>query len=265
MKSRLLFTLISCCMVVPVWAVDNPQPQKAGANDSIQDCAVCPEMLGIPAGTFQMGSNEGENDEKPVHAVSVEKFYMSTYEATFDEYDAFVAETGREKPDDKGWGRGKRPVMNVSWHDAVAYAAWLSKKTGKNYRLPTEAEWEYAARAGTTTTYWWGNEVGRNHANCNGCGGEWNSKKITTVGSFLPNPFGLYDTSGNLWEWTCSEYAPYSEDKHLKCAQAMQGNPVVRGGSWYYKASQIRSAYRSYILSDFGNVLVGFRLVLKPH
>jgi len=160
-------------------------------------------MVVIPAGTFRMGDIQGGgwSDEQPVHQVSVARFAMGKYEVTFAEYDKFAEATGRSKPDDYGWGRGNRPVMNVSWDDATAYLDWLAEQTGKPYRLPTEAEWEYAARAGTETQYWWGNDIGTNLANCYSSGSEWSGKQTAPVGSFQANPFGLYDTVGNLWEW----------------------------------------------------------------
>ena len=124
-------------------------------------------MVIIAAGSFRMGDIQGggRNNEKPLHDVSVDKFAMGKYEVTFAEYDKFAEATGRKKPSDNGWGRGNRPVINVSWNDARAYAKWLSDQTGKTYRLPTEAEWEYAARAGTSTKYWWGNEIDKSKAN----------------------------------------------------------------------------------------------------
>src|SRR5205823_12154354 len=105
------------------------------------------------------------------------------------------------KPSDYGWGRGRRPVINVSWDDAKAYAAWLANRTGKAYRLLSEAEWEYAARAGTTTVYFWGDAIGNNNANCDGCGSQWDKRQTAPVGSFKSNAFGLYDMAGNVWQW----------------------------------------------------------------
>src|SRR5919106_5183579 len=153
-----------------------------------------PEMVVIPQGEFRMGDIQGSGsaDERPVHMVHIPRpFAMGRYAIIFDEYDLFAQATGREQPADKGWGRGRRPVINVSWKEAVAYAAWLSEQTGKRYRLPTEAEWEYAARAGTETAYWWGNEIGTNRANCDGCGSPWGGQQTAPVGSFQPNPWGL--------------------------------------------------------------------------
>jgi formylglycine-generating enzyme required for sulfatase activity len=220
-------------------------------------------MVKIPAGTFEMGSTD-YNDEKPVHTVSVKSFWMSKYETTFEEYDAFVTATGRSKPYDRGWGRGKRPVINVSWQDAVAYAEWLSGKTGKSYRLPTEAEWEYAARAGSATKYWWGDNVGSNKANCDGCGSQWDDKQTAPVGSFSPNGFGLYDTVGNVWEWTCSEYGAYSEGKQTQCNQKVTGWRVLRGGSWFSLTLNVRSAYRSGNDATDRYSYLGFRLISSP-
>lgn len=143
-------------------------------------------------------SGKGGADEKPVHRVTIAPFLMSKYEVTFAQYDAFAAATNRDKPHDQGWSRGNRPMINVSWDDAAAYADWLSAQTGKRYRLPTEAEWEYAARAGNRTEYCWGNDIGYSQANCDGCGSRWDNKQTAPVGSFQPNPFGLYDMHGNV-------------------------------------------------------------------
>ena len=212
-----------------------------------------PEMVIIPAGSFNMGGNN----------VSVEQFAMGKYEVTFDEYDKFAEATGRSKPDDEGWGRGNRPVINVSWYDATAYAKWLNNQTGKTYRLPTEAEWEYAARAGTTTKYWWGNDIGKNKANCYGsrCGD--NFKYTAPVGSFSANPFGLYDTSGNVWEWTCSEYEAKYNGKEKVCISKKNNKyRVLRGGSWNDGPRDVRTASRGRNTPDFRNDGLGFRVVL---
>ena len=161
-----------------------------------------PEMVLIPAGRFRMGclSNcEAMMDyAKPVHEVTIESFALSKYEVTFEEYARFTAATGRRPASDSGWGRGRRPVIDVSWEDAVAYTEWLSAHTGERYRLPSEAEWEYAARAGSGTVYSWGNEIGRGRANCNSCGSQWDNKKTAPVGSFSPNAWGLHDMHGNV-------------------------------------------------------------------
>jgi formylglycine-generating enzyme required for sulfatase activity len=226
-------------------------------HDRLQDGSKGPSMVWIAGGRFKMGDVQGggSSNEQPVHDVSVGRFAMGRYEVTFAEYDKFAEATGRNKPKDRGWGRGNRPVIYVSWYDATAYAEWLSQQTGQKYRLPTEAEWEYAARAGTTTKYWWGNEIGKNRAACDGCGAEWgwDAKRMTApVGSFAPNAFGLYDTVGNVWEWTCSEYENRYNGKEKTCKNKAtikkggenQSHFVLRGGSWNYVARGTRTANR---------------------
>ncbi|RKZ93086.1 MAG: hypothetical protein DRR19_02225 [Candidatus Parabeggiatoa sp. nov. 1] len=223
-------------------------------RDRLQDGSFGPEMVGIPAGSFRMGDlqGEGRDNEKPVHRVSVARFAMGKYEVTFAEYDKFAEATGRAKPSDQGWGRGNRPVINVPWHDATAYAAWLTQQTGHTYRLPTEAEWEYAARAGTTTKYWWGNQWVSGKASCDYQ--KYNKKynKTTPVGSFDPNPFGLYDTVGNVWEWCADPWHKNYEgaptdgsvwDKHGGNAR------LIRGGSFRYIPLNCRTANRSRVSS----------------
>ena len=186
--------------------------EEASAKMPIQ-----PEMVVVPAGSFQMGCVSGVDchiSEFPVHDVTIESFELSKYEVTFEEYDRFTAATGRRSPKDEGWGRGRRPVVNVSWEDAVAYAEWLSAQTGEHYRLPSEAEWEYAARAGSQTRFHFGNDAaelcryanyasrsvkdfpGNNEACSDGI-----DEGTATVGSYLPNAFGLYDMHGNVEEW----------------------------------------------------------------
>ena len=208
-----------------------------------------PEMVVIPAGRFRMGclSNDGDclDEEKPVHQVSIAvPFALSVHEVTFGDYDRF---TYPNKVDDEGWGRGRRPVINVSWDDAKEYVAWLSAETGAEYRLPSEAEWEYAARAGASTKYGWGNEIGVNRANCLGdnCGDQW--EYTAPVGSFAPNGFGLHDMHGNVWEWVedCwnGSYAgaPSNGGAWLSVDCTVR---VLRGGSWLNSPRLLRAAYR---------------------
>ncbi len=240
------------------------RPKSKVFQDRLRDGSLGPKMVRIPAGSFRMGDIQGggSSDEKQ-HRVSVGEFAMGMYEVTFAEYDKFADATGREKSNDRGWGRGNRPVINVSWHDATAYAKWLSNQTGKKYRLPTEAEWEYAARAGTSTKYWWGNDIGKNRANCYSdyCGDRF--KHTSDVGSFSDNKFGLYDTSGNVWEWTCSEYTGKYNGKEKVClSKNSNKNRVLRGGSWYDYPTSLRTANRSRrtpVSRGDGN---GFRLVV---
>ncbi|ALG69538.2 SUMF1/EgtB/PvdO family nonheme iron enzyme [Beggiatoa leptomitoformis] len=237
-------------------------------RDTLADgspCDFCPQMVWIPTGSFMMGSDTGTSDEQPVHKVKLtNRFAMGIYEITFEEYDYFAKTTGRPLPSDGNWGRGNRPVINVSWSDATAYATWLSSKTGHTYRLPTEAEWEYAARAGTTTNYWWGDAMqtkGAKGANCDS-----DNNKTVSVGSFKANAFGLYDTVGNVWEWTCSDYdakAYETSSTHLQCSQQPNRRKVSRGGSWYSGADYCRVTYRQTQFSASNNAY-GFRVILMP-
>ncbi len=232
-------------------------------RDTLSDGSQGPEMVTIPAGTFLMGSPESEagrsHDERQ-HPVSIKSFAIGRYEVTFEDYDRFAEATGREKPADEGWGRDRQPVI-VSWSDADAYAKWLSQQTGQRYRLPTEAEWEYAARAGIQAPYWWGVAIGSNRANCNGCGSRWDNKQTAPVGSFSANPFGLYDTAGNVWEWTCSEYDKDYGGKELSCTCSETGGPcVLRGGSWDSVPQGVRGAARIWTDPRAGVHTWGFRL-----
>jgi len=241
-------------------------PQTPGKifHDYLQDGNLGPEMVLIPAGQFQMRNTQDKNslEETAIQNVFVNRFAIGRYEVTFEDYDRFVKATGQSRPDDEGWGRGNRPVVNVSWLDALAYTKWLTQQTGKQYHLPTEAEWEYAARADTETQYWWGNEMRTNQANCDGCGSRWDNKKTAPVGSFTPNSFNLYDTVGNVYEWTCSEY----EDKYTgkeQCCFTSLNKPifhVIRGGSWYSLPNYVRTSSRFRRRIDKHDFTIGFRV-----
>ena len=220
------------------------------AGDVFRDCADCPEMVVVPAGSFTMGSpksEEGRRDrEGPQHEVTIaEAFAIGKYEVTFDEWEACVKAGGcdGDQPDDLGWGRGRRPVVNVSWNDVQTYVAWLSEVTGRPYRLPSEAEWEYAARAGTTTRYSWGDEATPEHAN-------YGRKPAETaeVGSYPSNPWGLHEVHGNVWEWAEDCWHPGYEgapDDGSAWTSTDCKRWVVRGGSWYDEiAEYVRSASR---------------------
>lgn len=169
--------------------------------------AAIPEMGVIPAGWFRMGCVSGRecfDDEFPVYDVTIPHiFAVSKYEVTFAQWDACVAGGGCDgyRPDDEGWGRGRRPVINVSWEDAQEYVAWLSRQSGQSYRLLSEAEWEYVARAGSSTAYSWGNDIGFNRANSTECGSQWDDRQTAPSGSFSPNAFAVHDMHGNVWEW----------------------------------------------------------------
>lgn len=240
----------------------SPETKPAGTRWPFE-----PEMVRIPAGKFLMGSNDGDSSEQPIHEVTIGyEFEIGKYPVTFDEYDAFAKATQRTLPDDDGWGRGKRPVINVSWNDAQGYVQWLSKQTGKNYRLPFEAEWEYAARAGTQTRYWWGDDIGKNNAVCDGCGSQWDGKRTAPVGSFKANAFGLHDTIGNVREWTqdCWHHnynnAPRNGPAWLEKDNGDCSRRVVRGGPWYLNPQLLRSTLRVGYLTGAACNFLGFRM-----
>jgi formylglycine-generating enzyme required for sulfatase activity len=237
-----------------VLAVELEQATAAKPDSDFKDCVNgCPVMIVIPAGKFVMGSPENESDrdasEGPAHDVTVSKpFAVSKFTVTFEEWDACVAASACPRVPD-AWGRGDMPVINVSFSDAKQYVGWLSQVTGKEYRLPTEAEWEYAARAGAKARYSWGDDLGTDNANCDGCGSQWDLQQTAPVGSFKPNGFGLYDMHGNVWEWVeDSWHDTYDGAPTDGSAWLRDGDPsyrVVRGGSWRNETAQIRAAIRA--------------------
>ena len=250
---------------------DPPEPGRPGPRAPgtvFRDCATCPELVVVPAGRFLMGCVFGRNcrdNEQPVHEVEVPSFALSVYEVTFEEYERFARATGRARPNDSGWGRGGRPVINVSWEGATAYAAWLSAETGEAYRLPSGSEWEYAARAGSTTRYSWGNDIGRNRANCTGCGGRWDDANRTApAGSFAANGWGLHDMHGNVWEWVADcwheNYARAPRDGSAWTSGGNCSRRVLRGGSWIYDPVDLRSANRFSRDAGAGRGDGGFRV-----
>lgn len=226
-----------------------------------------PEMVVIPPGRFRMGCVSGldcHEYEQPVHDVRISSFALSKYEVTFAEFDACVSAGGCKgyRPEDRGWGRGNRPVINVSWQNAQSYVHWLSNQTGEDYRLPSESEWEYAARAKSETQYSWGNDIGRNRANCDDCGSRWDDR-TSPVGSFSANSFGLRDLHGNVREWTddCwnGNYAGAPTDGSAWRSGDCELR-VLRGGSWLYGSWFLRSAYRSAHMAGSRSSDFGFRV-----
>ena len=200
MDKRAIPALLALACVIMAATVTAGEAREPG--DTFRDCLNCPEMVVLPAGAFVMGTDRRYKYERPAHRVTLGRpFALGKFEITFEEWGACFDDGGCGRmPDDHKWGRDRRPVINITWNDAKTYVEWLSAKTGKTYRLPTDAEWEYAARAGTTTEFFWGDEVGKNLANCRDCGSEWSKKGSAPVGSFAPNPFGSTTctaTSGN--------------------------------------------------------------------
>jgi formylglycine-generating enzyme required for sulfatase activity len=242
---------------------------KPGSGASFRDCPNCPEMVVAPAGSFTMGSPAKEPDrqanEGPQRQVTMAKpFAAGKFAVTFAEWDACVAGGGCNgyKPDDKGWGRGDRPVINVNWDDAKAYIAWLSAKTGKPYRLLSEAEREYVTRANATTPYWWGDQIKPINANFDGGGGE-NGKKTAPVKSFEANSWGLYQVHGNVWEWVedcwMDSFVSAPADGSAWTPEGC-GLRVLRGGSWGSGASALRAASRTGYFARLRDDYTGFRV-----
>jgi formylglycine-generating enzyme required for sulfatase activity len=248
-----------------------PEAEQAlKPKDAFRECANdCPEMVVVPSGEFIMGSPPEEKDrdamEGPQHEVTIVKpFAVSKFEVTFDDWDACVAYGDCPRFSDHSWGRGRRPVINITWNDAQQYVAWLSRMTGRIYRLLSEAEWEYAARAGTQTAYFWGDEIGTNNANCNGCGSKWDGKQTAPIGSFAANAFGLHDMPGNAWEWVedClhPNYSGAPEDGSAWTTGGDCTRRIARGASWYIRPGSLRSAHRGLLDSDYRNDDDGFRV-----
>ena len=243
-------------------AVGDDSYLKSG--DSFKDCAQCPEMIVIPAGKFTMGSAKGKKREQPVRQVVIpNSLAVGRHEITFDEWDACHAGGGCAKlPFDRGWGRGKRPVINVLARDIDEYLKWMSKKTGHVYRLPSEAEWEYAARAGSESAYSWGDEMIQGKANCRECGSEWSGEKTAPVGMFEPNPWGLFDVHGNVLELVadCWFDSHESAPKDALPRRAIDcRSKVVKGGAWYYLPNLARSAARARNDTRVFSYFIGFR------
>ena len=254
----------------------SPERERAlKPMDLFKECSDCPEMVVVPAGSFLMGSPANEpgrtTKEGLQHTVTFTRnFAVGRFELTFAEWDACVADGGCQgyKPDSQGWGRGRQPAINVSWDDAKAYVAWLTKVTGKSYRLLSEAEREYVTRAGTTTPFWWGNTILTTQANYNGtpygigAKGEYRGHTVA-VDLFAPNAWGLFQVHGNIYEWT--------EDCGHENNQGAPGDGsawttgdctsrIIRGGSWDYDAEYLRSGSRLAYAIDTRDVWLGFRV-----
>jgi formylglycine-generating enzyme required for sulfatase activity len=242
------------------------------ALTTFKDCAGCPQMVVIPAGEFTMGSPPAELGAETQHRVTIAApFAVGKFEVTFEQWDACVKDSGcgGYRPDDQHWGRSKRPAIDISWENAKAYANWLSRKTGKPYRLLSEAEWEYAARAGTTTAFSTGNAISPSAANYDGSEdgsgpSAANRQKTTPVGSFPPNGFGLYDMHGNASEWVedCW-HDDYNAAAPTDGSAWLEGNcdgRVIRGGSWEDSQTELRSAARLGEFKDKSSYADGFRV-----
>jgi len=274
-----LVTAFACALALIQFATLPGHAQEFRPGHVFRDCDKCPEMIVVPAGSFMMGSpasEDGRSDsENPQHTVMMsEPFAVGRFSVTFDEWDACLADGGCDgyRPNDE-WGRGRQPVINVSWVDAKSYAAWLSRKTGRTYRLLSEAEREYVTRAGTTTPFWWGSSISASQANYDGSssyrGGSKSEyrQKTVPVDSFRPNPWGLYQVHGNVWEWVedCNHdsYAGAPTDGSAWLSGDCTSR-IVRGGSWYSDPRFLRAALRYWYPANYRASFIGFRLALHP-
>jgi formylglycine-generating enzyme required for sulfatase activity len=272
---------VACGGVVSV-SLSSRSPQPLSANeecalkpkDAFKECDKCPEMVVVPTGSFTMGSPNNEEgrsaDEGPQHRVTFSQpFAAGRFPVTFDEWDACVADGGcnNYKPADEGWGRGRRPVINVSWDEAKAYVTWLSGKTGRTYRLLSESEREYVTRAGTTTRFWWGSSISTNEANYDfrfyaGATGEYRQKTLP-VDSFHLNPWGLYQVHGNVYDWVEDCFHDTYNGASSNGSAWTAGDckyRVLRGGAWNDYPRFLRAAFRGKNSTGFRNFSLGFRL-----
>lgn len=257
---------VQLAMAKPAGKVSKGNFSAKTIIDKLKSGKKAPELVTIPTGKFEMGDKRyGLANEQPVRWVSISKpIAIGKYEITVAQYALFTKMTGRKMPTSNSNDKTNHPVVNVSWNDAIAYTKWLSDQTGHTYRLPSEAEWEYSARAGSKAAYWWGDQIGQNQANCKSCSSQWDGISTAPVGSFKKNPFGLYDTAGNVWEWTqdcyTDSYASASSDSSAWLS-GLCDRRVLRGGAWNYTAKRIRSSARSSTWPDSQYQHLGFRVV----
>lgn len=239
----------------------NAHPPSAGEG---RDCAACPIMIAVPAGSFSMGSSTDDPSEKPVHHVSIAApFAIGKYAVTVEQWNACVAANACQKLTPESNANKAAPARDLSWDDAQQYVKWLGKITGKPYRLPTEAEWEFADRGGTTTAYWWGDQMRKGNANCKDCGDPWHKEGPESAGSFAPNPLGLYDMNGGVWEWTAdcwhNTYQGAPVDGHAWDSPGCEMR-VIRGGSWREGAGYMLTATRFKYSAGVRQSQNGFRV-----
>lgn len=306
MRISFFVLLLSLMALAPALAADGvvgqPADQPGPAGREFTECPDCPPMVAIPAGKFLMGSPKSEpgrfDSEGPQHVVTLKAFALGEYDVTSKEFLAFLVATGYQpKPCNKtlnlGWQIAPTrprlayppseaeppdwPAVCLDHKDALAYIGWLNNQVkaahptlanrAGPYRLPSESEWEYAARAGSNTARWWGDEIGTNNANCNGCGSIWDNRVLAPVTAFKPNPFGLYGMLGNAWQWTADCWHPDYVDAPANGSAWVSGDCakyVIRGGSWNNVPIFIRSAARNGATEDGGEYdyssLSGFRV-----
>jgi len=252
---------------MPPQNVAQPLSHHLQRGDEMTEPVTGMQFVYVEPGRFTMGSPETEQSRYPdekQHEVRIKSgFWLGKYEVSFEQYDTFCKATHHTRALDSGWGRGKRPVIDVKWVEAEEFARWLSAKTGQHYRLPTEAEWEYAARAGTTTAYSWGDnpadfpDYAWNTTNAN--------NQTHPIGMKKPNPWGLYDMHGNVWEWTASSYSEDFDGSELTASSPKsKALRLVRGGAWYFYPKGMRSADRRMYRPWKHLSYIGFRLARDP-
>ncbi len=263
-----LSAVLVCWLVLTVAgnAVADQALQKTDDNRQSLHDRYTGTLVRVPGGRFQMGSNSGLEAETPVHPVTLPGFYMQEHEVTWEQYQPCIDDGKCPDAEDMDWGRGQQPVTNVSWTDVQVYVGWLNHKTGQQYRLPSEAEWEYAARAGSTTAYSWGNQIHCAQARYDNFKGECTyDPRPVPVKSFAPNAWGLYDMHGNLREWVqdCwhDSYRGAPGDGAAWTGDGECDRRVQRDGSWHDIAESLRASERSGVPVDLRVPLQGFRLV----
>lgn len=241
-----------------------PLPKAAAGLSEVKDCPACPALVALSPGSFSMGSNAGDPSEKPAHPVTLKApFAIGKYEVTVEEWNACAEAGACPRVATDANAPRTAPVRDISWDDAQAYVQWLAKSSGKSYRLPTEAEWEYAARGGTSSKYWWGEQMRQGTANCKECGEPWRQEAPASVGSFAANPYGLHDMNGSVWEWVAdcwhSSYKGAPADGRAWEEPACSTR-VIRGGSWREGASYMVSSTRFKYDASVRHSQNGFRV-----
>jgi|TARA_B110000438_G_scaffold300025_1_gene351467 formylglycine-generating enzyme required for sulfatase activity len=272
-RATLIFSLLIVLTILFDNKIANCDPDRPiyTPGQIFRDCPNCPDLVVVPPGSFIMGLGSTSKNSQPAHQVRITKpFAIGRFEIKFSEWQSCMDAGGcKTNPDDHLWGKNDRPVINITFFEAKNYITWISKKTGYRYRLPSESEWAYANRAGTSTHWWWGDKVGKNNANCKDCGSPWSDNGVkdhgtSPVGMFPPNPFGLHDTTANVFEWVedCwnSSYKGAPTDGSAWTKENCNYR-VIRGGSFYYYSKVGRSAYRAKNPSKVKSYWLGFRIL----
>ncbi len=242
-----------------------PKLVEPKLGETFKDCGKCPELVLVPAGSYSMGdlNGGGRVNERPVHNVRIlKKFAVGKFEVTYDNWDACVWDVGCDYNPKSYWGRGYVPIVGISWNDTRNYLDWITRKTGKKYRLLSESEWEYVARSGSSSDFHWGDKVGYDNANCVNCGKRW-WDRAAPVGSFNPNPLGLFDVHGNAAEWVEDCWNDSYDGAPLDGSAWLTGNcsmRVLRGGAWLTPVERIRLSSRTPAKSEERSLTYGFRV-----